>query len=128
MSYEKLIIEGNLGRDPDLRHTQDGTTAVTTISVAVNKKRNGEKATSWYSVSVWGGQAESVCEYLKKGSKVLVEGTNLRVNQYTGKDGKSVATIELTAERVVFLDSAEDSNGNGNGGNADGKPEADIPF
>jgi len=124
MSYEKLIIVGNLGRDPELRHTQDGT-AVTTISVAVNRKRNGEKATSWYSVSVWNGQAEHVCEYLKKGSKVLVEGGNLRVNQYTGKDGKSSATIELTAERVVFLDSApEEGAGNGEGESAD----KDIPF
>ena len=123
MSYEKLIIVGNLGRDPELRKTQDGT-PVTTISVAVNRKQDGQKVTHWYSVSLWNGNAEATCEYTKKGSKVLVEGSNIRVNKYETKDGKLEATIELTADRVVFLDSAEDSKTNGEGENAD----KDIPF
>ena len=109
MSYEKLTIVGNLGQEPELRHLEDGT-AVTNLSVAVNRKRSGEKTTTWYRVSCWQNTAETSCKYLKKGSKVLVEGSNLRVNQYTTKDGKPAASLELTAERVVFLDSAEESD------------------
>ena len=109
MSYEKLTIVGNLGQEPELRHLEDGT-AVTNLSVAVNRKRNGEKTTTWYRVSCWQNNATNTCKYLKKGSKVLVEGNNLRVNQYTTKDGKPAASLELTAERVVFLDSAEESS------------------
>ncbi len=57
MSYEKLTIVDNLGQDPELRYLQDGT-AVTNLSVAVNKKRQGQKTTAWYRVSVWNGSEE----------------------------------------------------------------------
>jgi single-strand DNA-binding protein len=121
MSYEKLVIVGNLGQDPKLRHLDDGT-AVTELSVAVNKKRQGQKSTAWFRVSVWNGNAEASCQYLKKGSKVLVEGSNLRVNVYTTKDGKPASSLEFTADRVVFLDSPEESATNGEA------TDADIPF
>ncbi len=122
MAYEMMIIEGNLGRDPELRYTQEGK-AVATISVAVNKKQGDQKVTHWYSVSLWNGTAESVCKYLKKGSRVLVQGSNVRLNKYETKDGKPEAIIELTADKVVFLDSPEEGAGNGKD-----KDEADIPF
>ena len=123
MSYEKLTIVGNLGQDPELRYLQDGT-AVTNLSVAVNKKRQGQKVTTWYRVSVFNAGAENVCKYLKKGSKVLVESSNLRVSLYTAKDGKPAASLEVTAERVVFLDSPEET-GATNGGDDAGE---DMPF
>ncbi len=120
MSYEKLTIVGNLGQDLELRHIEDGT-AVTNLSVAVNKKRNGQKSTTWFRVSVFGISAENACKYLSKGSKVLVDGSNLRVNVYTTKDGKPASSLELTADRVVFLDSPEESATNG-------EDTGDIPF
>ncbi len=122
MSYEKLTIVGNLGQDPELRYLQDGT-AVTNLSVAVNKKRQGQKVTTWYRVSVFNIGAENVCKFLKKGSKVLVEGSSVRVSLYTAKDGKPAASLEVTAERVVFLDSPEETG-------ASGSDEADenVPF
>ncbi len=120
-SYEKLTIVGNLGQDPELRFLEDGT-AVTNLSVAVNKKRNDQRITTWYRVSVWQNSAETACKFLKKGSKVLVEGSNLRVNQYTTKDNKPAVSLELTADRVVFLDSAED------GPVTSGEETGDIPF
>src|ERR1700690_3435638 len=120
MSYEKLTIVGNLGQDPELRHLEDGT-AVTNLSVAVNKKRNGQKSTTWFRVSLFRVGAENVCRFLKKGSKVLVEGSNLRVNVYMTKDGKPASSLEFTADRVVFLDSPEESTTNGEDAN-------DIPF
>ena len=120
MSYEKLTIVGNLGQDPELRHLEDGT-AVTNLSVAVNKKRQGQKVTSWFRVSVWDATAKSTCQYLKKGSKVLVEGSNLHVNVYTASDGKPASSLEFTADRVVFLDSPEEST-------TTGEDTDDIPF
>ncbi len=122
MSYEKLTIVGNLGQDPELRYLQDGT-AVTNLSVAVNRKRQGQKVTTWYRVSVFNIGAENVCKFLKKGSKVLVEGSSVRVSLYTAKDGKPAASLEVTAERVVFLDSPEETS-------ASGSDEADenVPF
>ena len=120
-SYEKLVIVGNLGQDPELRFLQDGT-AVTNLSVAVNKKRGDQRTTTWFRVSVWNGSAESACKFLKKGSKVLVEGSNLHVNLYTAKDNKLAASLELSADRLVFLDSAEDAP------TTDGEETGDIPF
>ena len=73
---------------------------------------------------VWNGSAENVCKFLKKGSKVLVEGSNLRVSLYTAKDGKPAASLEVTAERVVFLDSPE-ATGATNGGD---EADENVPF
>jgi len=123
MSYEKLTIVGNLGQDPELRRLEDGT-AVTNLSVAVNKKKNGQKSTSWFRCSVFEVSAENCCKYLSKGGKVLVDGSNLRAHLYT-QDDKSVASLELTADRVVFLDSPEETPTNG--AHAASSDE-DIPF
>ena len=129
MSYEKLIISGNLGQDPELRYTTDRT-AVTDLSVAVNKKRkDGQKVTTWFEVSCFDKQAEVVVEYLKKGSKVLVECSGLHVSPYTTKDGKPAASLKATAERVVFLDSAENNtNGASQSNNHVAEEVSDIPF
>jgi single-strand DNA-binding protein len=129
MSYEKLTIVGNLGKDLELHHTSDGT-PVTTLSVAVNKKRKeGSKVTTWYEVSVFGKSAENAVEYLKKGSKVLAECSNLRVNPYLHKDGKPDAGLEAYGDRIVYLDGAEDDTSNTD---LDEQPEAvdaaDIPL
>ncbi len=134
MSYEKLTIVGNLGADPELKFTKDGT-EVTNLSVAVNKKHNGQKITTWYRVSCFGKTAENTVQYLKKGSKVLAECSNLRVNLYTRKDGKPDASLDVTADRIVFLDDAPEGGTNGetpNNGVAEpagaAEETSDIPF
>ncbi len=77
--YQKLVIVGRLGRDPEMRYMPDGT-AVTSFNVATDRrwtdKYTGQpvQETTWFRVSVWGRQAESVNQYLSKGSMVLVEG------------------------------------------------------
>jgi len=109
MSYEKLIIVGNLGDTPELRTAKDGQ-PVTTLSVAVNQKRSGQKTTTWYRVTAWSATAETAVKYLQKGSKVLVEGRGLRASAYVGKDDQPHGSLEFTAERIVFLDSAPDSD------------------
>ena len=114
--YQTIIIGGNVGRDPEMRYTP-GRQAVTSFSVATNRQytnNNGEtvKETIWFRVSAWGKQAETCNQYLKKGSKVLVEGRltadpatgGPRV--WTGQDGSTRASFEVSAGTVV-------NNGNG---------------
>jgi single-strand DNA-binding protein len=118
--YQKLIIVGNLGRDPEMRYLPDGT-AVTNISVATNRswtdRASGEsrKETTWFRVSVWGRQAEAVNEYLKKGRQVLVEG-RLDVDPQTGgprtftrQDGTVGSSFEVRASTVRFIGGREDT-------------------
>jgi single-strand DNA-binding protein len=118
MSFHTTIIVGNLGRDPEMRYTPSGQ-AVTSFSVAVSEQYtdgSGEKKkrTTWFRVSAWGKQAEVCNQYLKKGSKVLVEG-RLTADPATGnpktyqkQDGTTGASFDLTATTVRFLSSHGD--------------------
>lgn len=142
--YQKLIIIGNLGSDPEMRYMPDGT-AVTNFSVATNRgwtdSRTGESRdeTTWFRVSVWGRQAESTNQYLSKGRRVLVEG-RLRPDPDTGsprmwtrQDGTVAASFEVHAENVRFLGGGSDSGGSYDGGDYDSggggaQEEDDIPF
>lgn len=136
--YQKLIIAGHLGKDPEMRYAPNGD-AVTNLSVATNRKytdKNGQlvKETTWFRVSVWGKQAETCNQYLKKGSAVLVEG---RLNAdketggprlYTKSDGTSGASFEITATDVKFLGGGS-SNGEAGNAQAESSQEpANIPF
>ncbi|KAF0107857.1 MAG: single-strand DNA-binding protein [Anaerolineaceae bacterium] len=125
MTYHTVILAGNLGRDPEMRYTPDGK-AVTNFSIAVNDdytNNNGErvKRTIWVRVSAWGKQAESCNQYLKKGSKALVEGRltadaatgGPRV--WTGQDGQPRASFEISANTVRFLSSRSDADAGGAG-------------
>ncbi|HYY55915.1 MAG TPA: single-stranded DNA-binding protein [Pyrinomonadaceae bacterium] len=109
MSFNKIIIVGNLGRDPEMRYTPQGT-PVCTFSLASNERRkNGvgeqQDITTWFRVTVWGKQAETVSKYLTKGRSVYVEG-RLHVEDWTDKDGKPRYTLEVNASDVQFIDSA----------------------
>jgi len=127
--YQKLIIIGNLGRDPEMRYTPDGK-AVTSFSVATSRKYNDKEETAWFRVSVWGKQAESCNQYLTKGSKVLVEG-RLRPDSNTGapqvfqkKDGSWGSSYEVFADTVRFLSARGESNPEA----SDTVDDDDIPF
>jgi single-strand DNA-binding protein len=107
MSFNKIIVVGNLGRDPELRFTPQGT-PVCTFSVASNerrKDRTGEQQdlTTWFRVTVWGKQAETVSKYLTRGRSVYVEG-RLHVEEWTDKEGKPRHTLEVNASDVQFID------------------------
>jgi len=109
MSYNKIILIGNLGRDPELSYTPQGT-AVCKFSVATNERRrdkSGEQQdiTTWFRVSAWGKQAENVSRYLTKGRKVYVEG-RLHVEEWTDREGKPRQSLEVNASDVQFIDSA----------------------
>jgi len=140
--YHTIIIVGNLGKDPEMRYTPSGQ-PVTSFSVATNRQytgNNGEmvKETIWFRVTTWGKSAETCNQYLKKGSKVLVEG-RLTPDKATGgprvwtkQDGTAGASFEVNANTVRFLSGREDSGSTGGGdmggGNFVGAPEDDIPF
>ena len=140
--FHTIIIVGNVGKDPEMRYTPSGQ-AVTSFSVATNRQYTtggGEqvKETVWFRVTTWGKQAEICNHYLKKGSKVLIEG-RLTPDKATGgprvwskQDGSTGASFEVTAGTVRFLSSRGESSGEGPmmGGmeGAEVPAEDDIPF
>jgi single-strand DNA-binding protein len=140
MTFHTVILAGNLGRDPEMRYTPSGQ-AVTNFSVAVNDdytNNNGEriKRTIWVRVSSWGKQAENCNQYLKKGSKVLVEGRlTVDVNTggpriWTGQDGAARASFEVSAQTVRFLSSRSEGEAPAADEGAGSAPAEDenIPF
>ena len=105
-SVNKVILIGNLGRDPETRYMPDGG-AITNISVATTdvwKDKNGEKQekTEWHRVAFFGKLAEIAGEYLKKGSQVYVEG-RLQTRKWQDKEGKDRWTTEIKADKIVLL-------------------------
>jgi single-strand DNA-binding protein len=111
MSFNKVILVGNLGRDPELRYTAQGT-PVCTLSIATSEKRkdrNGEwqDITTWFRVTLWNRQAETASQYLQKGRQVYVEG-RLRVEEWTDRDGKSRYTLEVHGTDMQFIGSRGD--------------------
>ncbi len=138
--FHTIILAGNLGRDPEMRYSPSGQ-AVTNFSVATSRQytgSNGEsvKETIWFRVSVWGRMAEVCNQYLKKGSKVLVEGRLVVDNAtggprvYTRQDGTSGSSFEINAQTVRFLSSrGEDLGGGDEFSHAPGSQDTDdIPF
>jgi single-strand DNA-binding protein len=114
MSFNKITIVGNLGRDPELRYTPQGT-PVCTFTMATNDRRkdkNGEMQdqTTWFRITLWNRQAETASQYLHKGKSVYIEG-RLRVDEYTDRDGKSRYTLEVTATDMQFIGSRQDDQG-----------------
>jgi single-strand DNA-binding protein len=106
MSFNKIIIVGNLGRDPELRYTPQGS-AVCNFSVATNEKKRDkagdlQDVTTWFRVTLWNKQAENASKYLTKGSPVYVEG-RLRIEEWTDKDGNNRFTLEVNATDMQFI-------------------------
>lgn len=140
--FHTIIVVGNLGRDPEMRYTPSGQ-AVTSFSIASNRQytnNNGQnvKETIWFKISVWGKQAETCNQYLKKGSKVLVEG-RLQPDPNTGnprtyqrQDGTTGSNYEVVANTIRFLTpkSDEESGGYGAATEEGGQQAGDeeIPF
>lgn len=106
----KATIIGHLGKDPEMRYTPDGK-AVTNFSVAVNDGKNadGSAKTAWWKVTAWERKAELAAEYLRKGSKVCLEGRP-GVDQWTSKEGEPRADLTLTVAYMEFLSSRQDDD------------------
>ena len=138
MSLNKVMLIGNLGKDPELRFTPSGR-AVGRFPIATSEQwtdQSGQKQdrTEWHNIVVWGKQAETCGQYLSKGRQVFLEGS-IRSRQYDDKDGNKKYITEVIAQRVQFL-------GGGRAGAAGAQPrestgaepvpapaeEEDIPF
>jgi single-strand DNA-binding protein len=106
-SLNKIMLIGNVGSDPEMRYTPNGK-AVTSFRMATNYRYAGSdgerrEETEWFRVSVWGRQAESCNQFLSKGKRVYVEG-RLRSRSWEGQDGQMRTSLEVSANRVIFLD------------------------
>lgn len=106
MSFNKVILVGNLGRDPELRYTPQGT-PVCSFTLATNERRKDKTGemqdqTTWFRVTLWGRQAETASQYLTKGRPVYIEG-RLRVEDWTDKDGRARYTLEVHATDMQFI-------------------------
>ena len=132
MSFQQVVLVGNLGDDPTLRYTQDGT-PVANFSVATNRKwtnadgTKGEK-TVWFKVAAWRRLAETCNEYLAKGRQVLVVGELEPAKAYTGRDGEPRANLEVTARNVTFLGGRGEAEEKPHKEPVEEDPSADIPF
>jgi len=102
MSFNKISILGNLGREVDLRFTPQGK-PVASFSMATTEKRGqGQEVTTWFKVTLWGRQAENASQYLAKGSPVYIEG-RVSMEEWTDRDGKQRSSILVNATDMQFI-------------------------
>jgi single-strand DNA-binding protein len=119
MAFSKVMIIGNLGRDPEMRYTPSGR-PVTEFSVAVTHSSRdqatgewSDEATDWFRVTVWGDRAERAAEQFRKGNRVFVEG-RFRTREFERKDGTKGVSLEITADNVIaFERKGRDDDGGG---------------
>jgi single-strand DNA-binding protein len=139
MSLNKVMLIGNLGKDPELRFTPSGR-AVAKFSLATSEQwttPEGQRQdrTEWHNIVVWGKQAETCGQYLSKGRQVYIEGS-IRSRQYDDKEGQKRWITEVVAQRVQFLGGGRGDGagagraaggGGGSGGGDDVGPPAPMP-
>ena len=106
MSFNKITIIGNLGRDPELRYTPQGN-AVCDFSVAVNDRKRDKAGewqdiVTWFKITLWGKQAENASKYLTKGRQIYVEG-RLQLEEWTDRDGNNRHTLTVQGSEIQFL-------------------------
>jgi single-strand DNA-binding protein len=122
-NINRVVLVGNLTRDPELKHTPGGT-AVCSLRIAVNSRRKDETGQwidkpNYFSISVFGNQAESCAQYLSKGRPVAIDG-RLEWREWQQQDGTKREAVEVVADSVQFLGSRGDSEGGGGFGGGGG--------
>ena len=125
-NINRVIVTGNLTRDPELRSLPSGT-AVCKLRIAVNSRRKDQSGEwvdkpNYFDVTVWGAQGENCATYLSKGRPVAVDG-RLEWREWETQDGNKRQAVEIIADSVQFLGSRDGSGGNGNGIAA----QSDVP-
>jgi single-strand DNA-binding protein len=144
-SFNKVILLGNLTRDPELRYTPQGS-AVCEFALALNSvytnKQTGQKVeeVSYIDLVAWGKTGETIAEYMKKGRQIMVEG-RLKQDRWEAQDGKKMSKVRVTVESFTFVGARPGGEGGGAGpagkgggapaGPEEGPPpgqEEDIPF
>lgn len=125
MSYQSLIVLGNVGKEPEIRTTQGGT-KVASFSIAVSKKRQGEETTVWFNCIAFAKTADVVENYVRKGSKVLVQG-EIATRQYD-KDGVTRYVWEVTVDRLSLEGSRTQDGAPGQLPSEPADLDDEIPF
>jgi len=140
-SVNKVILIGNLGRDPELRFTRDGQ-GVANFTLATNerwrdKEGQNQERTEWHRIVVWGKTAENCAQYLQKGRSCYIEG-RIQTREWEDKEGNKRQTTEIVAQNVTFLGGRGEGGGGGGGrpggGTQDAPPRepgpdgSEIPF
>jgi len=128
-NINRVVLTGNLTRDPELRSTPSGT-SVCSLRLAVNTSRKDAQGNwvdkpNYFDITVWGRQGENVAQFLSKGRPVAVDG-RLEWREFTDKDGNNRQAVEIVADSVQFL-GGRDDGGNGNGGGSRFAPQSDVP-
>lgn len=123
--FSRVVLVGNLGRDPEMRYLPSGDPVVN-FTIAVNRRRRGQDGnwmdeTDWYRVNCFRRNAEIADQYLRRGTKVLVEG-QLQIRQYTGNDGVERTSVEVNCDNFTMLGSREDG---GDGGDYQPRQQSD---
>jgi single-strand DNA-binding protein len=138
-SVNKVILVGNLGKDPEVRFTPSGRAVakfpLATTDSWTDQESGRQERTEWHNIVVWGKQAESCGQYLAKGRQVYIEGA-IRSRSYDDKDGNKRYITEIVAQRVQFLGgggSRPSQEGGGSGGGFDDfsggpLPDDEVPF
>jgi single-strand DNA-binding protein len=128
-NINRVVLTGNLTRDPELRNTPSGT-SVCSLRLAVNTRRKDAQGQwidkpNYFDITVWGAQGENCAQYLAKGRPVAVDG-RLEWREFTDKDGNNRQAIDVVADSVQFL-GGRDDGGNGNGGGNRFAQQSDVP-
>lgn len=126
----KVILLGNVGKDPELRYTSGGQ-AVCELRLATTEKYSGrdgqnKESTEWHRVIVWGKQGENVKQYVQKGRQLYVEG-RIQTRTWDDRDGKKQYTTEVVAARVLFLGGGGGRRSDGPGDEPPPPADHDIP-
>jgi single-strand DNA-binding protein len=125
-NINRVVLTGNLTRDPELRSTSSGT-SVCSLRIACNTRRKGpsgdwEDKPNYFDVTVWGAQGENCARFLSKGRPVAIDG-RLEWREWETPEGHKRQAVDIIADAVQFLGSREDGGGNGNGFT----PRSDVP-
>ena len=120
MSFNKIILVGNLGRDPELRYTPQGV-AVCDFSMATNERKRDKSGEyqdvpTWFRVTLWRNQAENASKYLKKGNPVYIEG-RLSLEEWTDREGNTRQTLAVQATDMHFISGGKNEDFEGDSNN-----------
>jgi len=127
-NINRVLVTGNLTKDPELRSTPSGT-SICKLRIAVNSRRKDASGQwvdkpNYFDVTVWGAQGENCAQYLQKGRGVAVDG-RLEWREWDTPEGQKRQAVEIVADSVQFLGGGGDGGGNGNGHRF--TPESDVP-
>lgn len=128
MSLNKVILQGRLGGDPELRTTPNGT-EVCTVNIAVDRDRkdqNGERQTDWVTIQAWRNTAKFLSQYFAKGRMILVDG-RLQMRNWTDKDGNKRTSAEVVADNIYFGEKRDPMDGLVRNPNISNAPDYGTP-